>query len=98
MGENHDGVWFYKNDEVVLNNFSDSSFKEIPEGDYAAITITDPMTFSLNKAWNYMCEWFKNEKKSIREVELNTQISSVCFVKFFMENGAEFMTVLIPIF
>ena len=69
----------------------------IPQGQYAAVTVTEPMKFSADRVWNYICEWLTREKIAICEAGIDAQSSSVFFTRFYMENGAEYMRACVPV-
>ena len=99
MGEN-DGIWFYQSSAAASGGDRSAlayEFTQIPQGRYAAVTIAEPMTFSANRAWNYICEWITDEKKSIREIRLGGHTSAVYFVRFRLENNVETMQALVPL-
>jgi len=89
MGANG-GLWFYRGAPA-------HGPAQVPGGTYAAVTVTQPMTFSLNRAWNTICEWIVNEKRAIREVCFDGQASAACFAKFSRKDGADCMQVLVPL-
>ena len=89
MGANG-GLWFYRGAPA-------HGLTQVPGGKYAAVTITEPMAFSLNRAWNTICEWIINEKMTIREVCYGGQASAVCFTKFSWKDDADCVQVLVPL-
>lgn len=93
-----DGIWFYQSDEAVCGidcSKREFCFTGIPEGRYAAVTVDNPMTFSLCRTWNYICKWTKENQESINEIETD-EVKTTCFVKFYREYDKEYMTVYVP--
>ncbi|GHU38329.1 hypothetical protein FACS1894105_12090 [Clostridia bacterium] len=91
----HDGAWFCQNDAAILEKDSDAgaySLQTIPQGLYATVTVSNPMTFSANRVWNYICKWVKQEELSIAELS-----DTVCFARFYTAYGTEYMDMLVPV-
>jgi hypothetical protein len=89
------GAWFCRSDAAILENNNEAgaySLSYIPQGTYAAVTVSDPMTFSANRAWNFICSWIKREEMSIA-----VKADSVCFVKFYTANKILYMDIFVPL-
>jgi hypothetical protein len=99
MGEK-DGLWFYLSDEAIrgLNRENNAySHNEMPKGRYAMVVIENPFTFSLNRAWNYICQWTQDNKETVNGVTLNNNENTACLARFFIEDSKECMAVYIPV-
>jgi hypothetical protein len=70
---------------------------EVPPGMYAAVIVANPLTFSFTRARNYIFKWTRDNNKSIREVKPANGENTVCFARFYMKDGQEFMKVYIPV-
>ena len=95
LGENN-GVWFYRS-EWATNQYSvyDSSL-EVPQGKFASITISDPMTFSVNRGCNYICQWLTERRIKIKEFPLNGE-NVVLLLTLCQEDGTECTKMYVPI-
>ncbi|MDF2686508.1 MAG: hypothetical protein K0S55_1690, partial [Clostridia bacterium] len=100
MGEN-DGLWFYQKNCNYAACGTDRGDKEyafykIPKSKYASVTISDPMTFSASRVWNYICKWLKDNNEKINGIDLGSE-NTACFAKIYIKNGKEYMSVYVPV-
>ena len=80
MGE-HGGLWYYFDKNAACTT--------IPDGFYAMITVSDPLKFSAERAWDYICLWIRQNDKTIT--------SANKLIKFFKHGGNQFMEMYVPI-
>jgi len=99
MGEK-DGLWFYFSDKAVCGLSRDKNERlqnTIIKGRYAKVIIESPFTFSLNRVWNYMCEWLQSSKETVKGCIISDNENTACFTRLFTEDSKDFMAVYIPI-
>ncbi len=96
----YEGIWYYQSDESACGvdcSEREYCFKQIPTGRYATVTISDPLSFSLKRPWNYICDWARKNKEAIASVPLYDDVCTVCFVKFYKAPDGEYMTMYVPL-
>lgn len=96
MGE-HDGLWYYHDDIAVCGEKGDDyCHTTVPEGRYASVTINDPFTFSAWRVWSYIAKWVYENNTDIHPVNLGGT-SAPYFVRFYRQDGSQYMSVYVPI-
>ena len=76
-----DGLWFYFDESAACTT--------IPDGFYAMITVSEPLKFSAERAWDYICLWIRQNGKTIT--------SANTLIKFFKQSENQFMEMYVPI-
>ena len=96
MGANN-GIWFYFDDKAVCGTPNDGySFTSIPKGNYAMITVSNPFTFSVIRAWDYICLWVRKNNLSIITEDIGG-IKTSMLIKFYKQGTNQFMEMYVPI-
>ncbi|MDR1687897.1 MAG: hypothetical protein LBS21_04715 [Clostridiales bacterium] len=98
MGEN-EGVWFFKSNSAAYGkDCGGKAYTQnaIEEGSYAVAKLIDPLTFSANRMFNFICQWICDNKNTVNGI-LVCEEYAACFVKFYKENGKEYMDMYIPL-
>ena len=100
LGE-HEGTWYYHNDELFYNNIEKSAVDKvnitIPEGQYAMVTVTDPLSFSFFRAVNHILRWATREKHQVRNVNLSETIRTITLTRFYCIDNVNYMDIYVPI-
>ncbi|MCL1786617.1 MAG: hypothetical protein FWG38_01415 [Defluviitaleaceae bacterium] len=93
----HDGLWFYHDPGAVCGVVgNDYSHTTMPAGQYAAVTISDPLSFSAWRVWTYIAGWMREHDVCIRPVNIGG-VNAPYFVKFYRQHGGEYMSVYVPV-
>ena len=92
------GLWYFCDDAAVCGERCDDyAYTVIPKGRYAFVTVTEPFNFSARRAWNYTAKWIYDNGINIRPAANLTGKSVPCYIKFYRQNGENYMSVYVPV-
>jgi len=61
------GLWFYFDEKAVCGEpCKEYLFTTVSSGQYAAVTVANPFTFSVIRIWDYICLWMRKNSVTMK--------------------------------
>ena len=85
-----DGLWMYHDEQVICGEEKAMMIPYIPKDKYAVITVADPFSLSLVRAWDHVCTW-------ARRNGVKLAATSICctkmplLVRFYKQDDIQYM-------